>query len=75
MVDGTLISLYWKQSHYRKPFFDQKGNYSINIQIINIPNRKIIDYTSGFRGSWQDTHCFISTKLGENLSLYLEKNE
>ena len=58
-----------------KNFFDQKSNYSINVQIINTPNCKIIDYVSGFWGSRHDTYCFASTKLGKNPSLYLKKNE
>ncbi len=75
MVDGTLVPLYRKQSHYGETFFDRKSHYSINVQIINTPNRKIIDYASGFRGSRHDTHCFSSTKLGQNPFLYLEKDE
>lgn len=75
MVDGTLIPLYQKLSHYRKTFFDQKSNCFINVQIINTPNRKIIDYASGFWDSRHDTHCFAFTKLGKNPSLYLKKNE
>ena len=51
MVDGTLIPLYQKPSHYGETFFDRKNNYSINVQIINTPNRKIIDYASRFQGS------------------------
>ena len=64
MVDGTLVPLYRKPSYYRETFFDQKSNYSINVQIINTPNRKIIDYASRFRGSRHNTHYFTSTKLG-----------
>lgn len=75
MVYGTLIPLYRKPSHYGETFFDRKCNYSIKVQIINTPNRKIIDYASGFRGSRHDTHCFASTKLGKNPSRYLERNE
>ena len=45
------------------------------MQIINTPNRKIIDYVSRFCDSKYDTHCFAYTKLGQNLSLYLEKDE
>ena len=75
MVDGTLIPLYRKPSHYGETFFDRKCNYSINVQIINTPNRKIIDYASGFRGSRHDTHCFASTKLGKNPSRFLGQHE
>lgn len=40
-----------------------------------MPNRKIIDYASGFRGSRHDTYCFASTKLGKHPLQYLEKDE
>ena len=48
MVDGTLIPLYRKPSHYGETFYNQKSWYLINLQIINIPNCQIIDYASGF---------------------------
>ena len=73
MVDGTLIPLYQKPSHYVETFFDRKCNYSINVQIINTPNQMIIDYASGFRGSRHDTHCFASTKLAKILHDTLRK--
>ena len=72
MVDGTLILLYQKLSYYREIFLDQKCNYSINIQIINMPNQKIINYASKFRDSHHDTHCFVLTKLKKNLLKFLE---
>ncbi len=75
MVDGTLIPLYRKISHYGETFFDRKCNYFINIQIINTPNQKIIDYASGFQGSCHDIYCFASTKLGKNTLKFLELHE
>lgn len=75
MVDGILILLYQKPSHYGETFFDQKSKYSMNVKIINTPSHKIIDYASEFWGSRKDTHCFASTKLRKNLYLYLEKND
>ena len=51
MIDGTLIPLCRKPSHHGDTSYDRKSNYSISVQIINLPNRKIIDYASGFRGS------------------------
>lgn len=75
MVDDTLIPLYWKPSFYKETLFDQKSNYSINVQIMNISNCKIINYASRFQGSRHNTHYFASTKLGKNLSQYLEKDK
>ena len=43
--------------------FDRKSNYSMNVQIINTSNLKIIDYASGFCGSQHDFYCFNYTCL------------
>lgn len=75
MVDGTLIPLYEKPTHYGETFFDRKMNYSINVQIVNTPNRQIIDYASGFRGSRHDNYCFQFTKLSQNRTELLEEGE
>ncbi len=66
MVDGTTIPIFEKPHHYWQAFYDRKSRYSINAQIINTPNRQIIDYATGFNGSRHDTHCFRSTNLGKN---------
>ena len=61
MVDGALILFYEKLTHYGETFVDRKMNYSINVQIINIPNYQIIDYASSFWESQHDNFCFEST--------------
>ena len=63
MVDGTLILLYSKLRYYWDLLFDQKSNYSMNVQIINTHYLKIIDYASGFCGSQHDSHCSNYTRL------------
>lgn len=75
MVDGTLIPLYCKPHWYGDTFFDRKSNYSMNVQIINTPNLKIIDYASGFTGSRHDTHCFGSTRLAKQPEQLLGREE
>lgn len=75
MIDRTLIPLYRKPSYYGKTFYNKKSQYLINVQIINTPNHQIIDYISGFQGSQYDTHCFKSTRLGKNLSIFLDQRE
>ncbi len=66
MVDGTTIPIFEKPHYYWQAFYDQKSCYSINAQIINTPNRQIIDYATGFNGSCHDTNRFRSTNLGQN---------
>lgn len=56
MADGTLIPLHCKTHWSGDTYFDRRRNYySVNVQIINNPNLKIIDYASGFTGSRHDT--------------------
>jgi len=33
MVDGTLIALYEKPTHFGESYFDRKSNYSLNLQV------------------------------------------
>ncbi|CAK5263862.1 unnamed protein product, partial [Mycena citricolor] len=38
MVDGTLVPLADRPYFYGESYFDRKSNYSLNIQIISLPN-------------------------------------
>jgi hypothetical protein len=69
MIDGTLIPLYERPYFYGETFFDRKSNYSLNVQVINTPDRIIIDYATGFVGSRGDAHCYKETLL------YSRRNE
>lgn len=75
MVDGTLIPLYSRPRYYGDLWFDRKSNYSMNVQVINTPNLKIIDYASGFRGSQHDAHCFKYTQLAIEREQLLARDE
>ncbi|KAF8886891.1 hypothetical protein CPB84DRAFT_1749869 [Gymnopilus junonius] len=50
MVDGTLIPMFQRPHHFGSAYFDHKSNYSENVQIINMPNLRIIDYGIGLPG-------------------------
>ena len=65
MVDGTTIPIFEKPHYFGKSFYDRKTQYSINAQIINTPNRQIINYATGFNGSRHDKHCFGFTRLSK----------
>lgn len=54
MVDGTTIQIFEKPHYYGESLYDWVRRYSINAQIINTPNRHIIDYATGFNGSRHD---------------------
>lgn len=66
IVDGTTIPIFEKLHYFGGSFYDQKPQYSINAQIINTPNRQVIDYVTGFNGSRHDTHCFGFTRLSKH---------
>lgn len=66
IVDGTTIPIFEKLHYFGESFYDQKPQYSINAQIINTPNRQVIDYVTGFNGSRHDTHCFGFTRLSKH---------
>ena len=67
-VNGTSIPLYQQPSYDGGIFEDS----SINLQIIKIPNRHIIDYGSGVRGSRHNDQCFQSIRLGQRHAELLE---
>jgi hypothetical protein len=75
MVDGTLVPLFQKPAWFGETFFDRKSNYSMNIQIINTPDRRIIDYASGFRGTVTDSKAFRFTRLGREHEVLLAPDE
>ncbi|KIO18017.1 hypothetical protein M407DRAFT_84406 [Tulasnella calospora MUT 4182] len=62
MVDGTTIPLEWKLGLYGEGYFDRRSSYSLNLQLIGLPNLRIIDYEIGHCGSAHDSTCFKDTK-------------
>lgn len=71
MVNGTSIPLYQQPSYDGGTFEDS----SINLQIINAPNRHIVDYGSGVRGSRHDDQCFQSMRVGQRQTELLDEDE
>ncbi|KAF8816578.1 hypothetical protein BYT27DRAFT_7220661 [Phlegmacium glaucopus] len=63
MVDGTLVPLFQRPHHFGNTFFDRKSNYSMNVQVINRPDLKIIDYGIGYPGSQHDATAWRETRL------------
>ena len=75
MVDGTLIPISEKPRYYGDAFYDRKGRYTISTQIVNTPNRQIIDYATSLNGSRHDTHCFAFTRLSKDHDQLLLEGE
>jgi len=51
MIDGNLIPLYQKPTFFGEAYFDRKSNYSLNVQLIILPNLRVSDYVVGHCGS------------------------
>ena len=73
MVDGITIPIIEKLHYFGEIFYDRKAQYSINAQIINTPNRQIIEYITGFNGSRHDTHYFGFSRLSKHHGDLLHK--
>ncbi|KAL0057731.1 hypothetical protein AAF712_015615 [Marasmius tenuissimus] len=48
LVDGTLILLFDRPHWYGESYFDRKCNYSLNVQVVSLPNLQIVDFGYGF---------------------------
>ncbi|KAG5649613.1 hypothetical protein H0H81_002852 [Sphagnurus paluster] len=63
MVDGTFVPLFQQPHHFGNTYFDQKSNYSMNVQLINRPDLTIADYGIGLPGSQHDATAWSQTQL------------
>jgi hypothetical protein len=66
MVDGTLVPLFEKPHHFGEGYFDRKSNYSLNVQLITLPNLRIIDYVVGHTGSKHDSSAFKDSRTAQD---------
>ncbi|KAF8572921.1 hypothetical protein K439DRAFT_1377001, partial [Ramaria rubella] len=60
-VDGTLVPLADKPGYHGEGYFDRKSNYSLNVQLITLPNLHIIDYVIGH--SAHDSTAFQDSQV------------
>ncbi|CAK5275896.1 unnamed protein product [Mycena citricolor] len=74
-VDGTLIPLDERPTWYGPGYFDRKCNYSLNFQIVNLPNLQIIDFGYGHTGSAHDSHAWQTTRMALEHESLLEEGE
>ncbi|KAF7372339.1 DDE Tnp4 domain-containing protein [Mycena venus] len=57
-----LVPLLEEPGHYGEAYFDRKSNYSLNVQLITLPNLRIIDYVIGHCGSAHDSTAFADAR-------------
>ncbi|EJF65499.1 hypothetical protein DICSQDRAFT_50638, partial [Dichomitus squalens LYAD-421 SS1] len=66
MVDGTLVPLFTRPHWFGESYFDRKCRYSLNVQIVSMPNLRIIDVSYGFTGSTHDSTAWEATRLAQD---------
>ncbi|VDC03502.1 unnamed protein product [Peniophora sp. CBMAI 1063] len=62
-VDGTLVPLYAKPFWYGESYYDRKSHYSLNVQLVCLPNLRIVDFSYGYVGSTHDSTAWQKTKI------------
>ncbi|CAK5267593.1 unnamed protein product, partial [Mycena citricolor] len=75
LVDGTLVPLAEKPAYHREAYFDRKSNYSFNVQLITLPNLRIIDYVIGHTGSTHDSTAFAESRTCKDHAQLIGPNE
>ncbi|KZT25916.1 hypothetical protein NEOLEDRAFT_1156052 [Neolentinus lepideus HHB14362 ss-1] len=63
LVDGMLS------------YFDQKSNYSLNVQIVSLPNLQIIDFGYRYTGSTHDSTAWEATRIVQEHESVFEDDE
>ncbi|THU86876.1 hypothetical protein K435DRAFT_584381, partial [Dendrothele bispora CBS 962.96] len=74
-VDGTLVPLAYRPYWYGESYFDRKCRYSLNVQIVSLPNLRIIDFAYGHTGSTHDATAWEGTTLFKEHEIRLEEGE
>ncbi|KAJ7166474.1 hypothetical protein C8R43DRAFT_846175, partial [Mycena crocata] len=67
-----VVALFDRPFWFGESYFDRKCNYSPNIQIVNLPNLRIIDFGYGFKGSTHDSMAWEGTRLAKEHETLLE---
>ncbi|KXN89018.1 hypothetical protein AN958_06426, partial [Leucoagaricus sp. SymC.cos] len=78
LVDSTLVPLTEKPGHHREAYFDCKSNYSLNVQLITLPNLHIVDYVVGHCSSAHDSTVFMASLTfqdHQNLLFFLRERD
>ncbi|KAF9016344.1 hypothetical protein BDZ89DRAFT_961982 [Hymenopellis radicata] len=75
MVDGSLIPLYARPGLYGNVYFDRKSNYSINLQVVNLPDLRIVDFSLGLPGSQHDATAWMDTRVYKEHEQLFEEGE
>ncbi|KAF5359926.1 hypothetical protein D9758_013985 [Tetrapyrgos nigripes] len=75
LVDGTLVPLFNRPYWYSESYFDRKCNYSLNFQIISLPNLCIINVGYGYTGSTHDATAWEMTRIKQLIATLIRCGE
>ncbi|KAF5346002.1 hypothetical protein D9758_013848 [Tetrapyrgos nigripes] len=75
LVDGTLVPLFNRPYWYGESYFDRKCNYSLNFQIVSLPNLCIIDVGYGYTGSTHDATAWEMTRIKQLIATLVRCGE
>ncbi|KAL3685319.1 hypothetical protein R1sor_003341 [Riccia sorocarpa] len=67
LVDGTLVKLSQRPRDDGETYFDQKSNYSLNVQVICDQHKRVIYFFAGMPGSCHDLTCLRRSGLWRRL--------
>ncbi|KAL2613701.1 hypothetical protein R1flu_025393 [Riccia fluitans] len=67
LVDGTTIRLSQRPAEDGETYFDRKGDYSINAQIISDDRKHIKYFFTGMPGSCHDVTCLRQSSLWKRM--------
>lgn len=74
-MDGTLVPLTYRPFWFGESYFDRKCNYSLNIQIVSLPNLRIIDFSYGHTRSTHDASAWEDTRIAQDHDTLLENGK
>lgn len=72
MVNELLVMLFLRPHLFGEAYCYQKLIYSLNVQIVNLPNKRIVDYVVGHIGSHHDSAAFKDPKIMEKVDKLFE---
>ncbi|KIM76160.1 hypothetical protein PILCRDRAFT_78031, partial [Piloderma croceum F 1598] len=75
MVDGTLVPLYPYSGFYGNTWYNRKSNYSMNVQLVSMPNLLIVDYCVSLPGSQHDATAWTETCIPQEHEHLLKEGE
>ncbi|SCV69349.1 BQ2448_2369 [Microbotryum intermedium] len=75
MVDGTLVPIARRPKWFSRSFTSRKISYAINVQIVNTPDGRIIDYSTGSTGSVADVTVWRQSRIHQNRRTLLDPDD